>query len=103
MRLDFLENPELADAFEGSLSPEDIITNIELLTGVEQHNLRPLTFHEFLWASEETALIKAFESQANSAAAHTKLFDKLTDYYFTGGMPEAAATWFDSAHASILG
>ena len=156
LRLDFLENPELADAFEGSLSPEDIINNIELLTGqvfnaatdllildeigecpravtslkyfgektphyfvvasgsnigllnafpvgkVEQHNLRPLTFHEFLWASEETALIKAFESQANSAAAHTKLFDKLTDYYFTGGMPEAVATWFDSANASIL-
>lgn len=156
LRLDFLENPELSDAFEGSLSPEDIITNIELLTGqafnpktdllildeigecpravtslkyfaektphyfvaasgsnigllsafpvgkVEQHNLRPLTFREFLWASDEPALIKAFENQINSAAAHSTLFDKLTDYYFTGGMPEAVATWFDLADNSIL-
>lgn len=156
LRLDFLENPELADAFEGSLSPDDVLSNIELLTGqvfnaesdllildeigecpravtalkyfaeksphmfvaasgsnigllnafpvgkVEQHNLRPLTFHEFLWASEEPALIKAFEAQVNSTAAHTKLFDKLTDYYFTGGMPEAVSSWFDDSHDSIL-
>ncbi|PWQ97015.1 ATP-binding protein [Leucothrix pacifica] len=156
LRLDFLENPELADAFEGSLSPADVLSNIELLTGqvfnaesdllildeigecpravtalkyfaeksphmfvaasgsnirllnafpvgkVEQHNLRPLTFHEFLWASEEPALIKAFEGQVNSAAAHTKLFDKLTDYYFTGGMPEAVSSWFDDSQDSIL-
>ena len=156
LRLDFLENPGLSDAFEGSISPDDIITNVELLTGqvfnaktdllildeigecpravtslkyfaektphyfiaasgsnigllssfpvgkVEQHNLRPLTFREFLWASGEQALIKAFESQINSAVAHTKLFDKLTDYYFIGGMPEAVATWYESADASIL-
>ena len=156
LRLDFLENPTLAEAFEGSLDPKEILTNIELLTGqvfntetdllildeigecpravtslkyfaektpsyfiaasgsnigllssfpvgkVEQHNLRPLTFREFLWASEEQALIKGFESQANSAAAHLKLFDKLTDYYFTGGMPEAVATWFASPEMSIL-
>ncbi|MGB1311065.1 MAG: ATP-binding protein, partial [Leucothrix sp.] len=156
LRLDFLENPGLSEAFEGSLSPEAIITNIELLTRqvfnaktdllildeigecpravtalkyfaekapdyyiaasgsnigllsafpvgkVEQHNLRPLTFYEFLLASEESALIKAYENQLNSAAAHSKLFDTLTDYYFTGGMPEAVATWFAMADSSIL-
>ena len=156
LRLDFLENPELAQAFEGSLSPEDIIMNIELLTGqvfnastdllildeigecpkavtslkyfaekapqfyiaasgsnigllsafpvgkVEQHNLRPLTFREFLLASGEPALIKVYENQTNSPAAHSKLFDKLTDYYFTGGMPEAVSTWFSLADDSIL-
>jgi predicted AAA+ superfamily ATPase len=156
LRLDFLENPELSDAFEGSLSPEEVITNIELLTGqvfnpstdllildeigecpkavtslkyfaekkphyyvaasgsnigllnafpvgkVEQHNLRPLTFREFLWASNEPALIKAYESQTNSPAAHSKLFDQLTDYYFTGGMPEAVSTWFSLIDESIL-
>lgn len=156
LRLDFLENPEFAEAFEGSLTPSDVISNIELLTGevfnastdllildeigecpravtalkyfaekapemfvaasgsnigllasfpvgkVEQHNLRPLTFHEFLWASNEAALIKAHEGQVNSAAAHTKLFDKLTDYYFTGGMPEAISSWFDDSHERIL-
>ncbi len=82
-------------------------SNIGLLNSfpvgkVEQHNLRPLSFHEFILASGETALIKAFESQANSPAAHTKLFEKLTDYYFTGGMPEAVQTWFEMAEQSIL-
>lgn len=156
LRVDFLENPALADAFAGSLAPDDVISNIELLTGqifnpttdllildeigecpravtalkyfaekapawfvaasgsnigllnafpvgkVEQHNLRPLTFREFLWASNEPMLIKAYETQTNSAAAHTKLFDKLTDYYFTGGMPEAVATWFNHSDKSII-
>lgn len=156
LRVDFLETPQLADAFAGSLTPQDIITNIELLTGqifypesdllildeigecpkavtslkyfaektptwfvaasgsnigllnsfpvgkVEQHNLRPFTFREFLWAANEPMLVKAYESQANSAAAHSKLFDKLTDYYFTGGMPEAVTSWFDNAHKSIV-
>jgi len=156
LRVDFLESPEIAAAFEGSLAPEEIISNLELLTGqafdpdhdllildeigecpravtalkyfaekapqmyvaasgsnigllnsfpvgkVEQHNLRPLTFREFLLASNETALIKAFDKRANTAAAHTKLFEKLTDYYFTGGMPEAVNCWFDLKETSIL-
>lgn len=156
LRLDFLENPELTDAFADSLTPENILVNIELLTGqafnpetdllildeigecqravtslkyfaekaptyfvaasgsnigllqsfpvgkVEQYNLRPLTFYEFLLASNETALIKAFESRTNTTAAHNKLFDKLTDYYFTGGMPEAVSTWFEGEQTSII-
>lgn len=156
LRIDFLESPQLVEAFAGSLNPHDVISNIELLTGqifypesdllildeigecaravtalkyfaeqapgmyvaasgsniglltsfpvgkVEQHNLRPLTFKEFLWASDESALIKAYENQINSAAAHAKLFDKLTDYYFTGGMPEAVDTWFSSSKQSIV-
>ncbi|WP_105214567.1 ATP-binding protein [Pseudoalteromonas sp. T1lg22] len=156
LRVDFLESPEMAEAFAGSLSPDVLLANLELLTGiafnpetdllildeigecpravtslkyfaeqaptmfvaasgsnigllnsfpvgkVEQYNLRPLTFREFLIASGEMALIKAFASQANSAAAHSKLFDKLTDYYFTGGMPEAVQTWFDLKQGSIL-
>ncbi|WP_144211426.1 ATP-binding protein [Shewanella donghaensis] len=156
LRIDFLESPEMAEAFTGSLTPADIISNIELLTGemfepttdllildeigecpravtalkyfaekaphmyiaasgsniglldsfpvgkVEQHNLRPLSFHEFLLASNEAPLIKAFEGQVNNAAAHSKLFDKLTDYYFTGGMPEAVSSWFALANDGIL-
>ena len=156
LRLDFLENPALKDAFDGSLAPDDILMNIELITGqpfnpitdllildeigeceravtslkyfaekapayfvaasgsnigllntfpvgkVEQYYLRPLSFREFLLASQEAALINAFETQANSAAAHTKLLDKLTDYYFTGGMPEVVATWHQYKNASIL-
>lgn len=156
LRVDFLESPNMAEAFDGSLAPEDVLSNIELLTGnvfnpktdllildeigecpravtslkyfaekapnlfvaasgsnigllnsfpvgkVEQNNLRPLTFREFLVASNEPALLKAYDQQVNSAAAHSKLFDKLTDYYFTGGMPEAVSTWFKLSDQSIL-
>lgn len=156
VRIDFLEIPELADAFKDSLTPEDILSSIELITGkeinknsdllildeigecpravtslkyfaekapnmfvaasgsniglltsfpvgkVEQYNLQPLTFQEFLWASGEVPLIKAFEKQVNSTAAHKQLFDKLTDYYFTGGMPEVVSRWFENAEESII-
>lgn len=156
LRIDFLQSPHMAEAFDDSLSPSDIIANLELITEqvfnhatdllildeigecpravtalkyfaeqaphmyvvasgsnigllnsfpvgkVEQYNLRPLTFHEFLIASEETALLQAFEKQVNSPVVHRKLFDKLTDYYFTGGMPEAVKTWFAMADTSIL-
>lgn len=156
LRVDFLESPQMQDAFAGSLTPSDILSNIELLTGqpfnmatdllildeigecpravtalkyfaeqtpqafiaasgsnigllntfpvgkVEQYNLRPLTFREFLLASGEAVLLKAYDAGQNSVAAHTKLFDKLTDYYFTGGMPEAVSLWFELAEQSIL-
>ena len=156
LRIDFLESPEMAEAFADSLTPENILSNLELLTGqrfnpetdllildeigecpnavtslkffaekaptmyvaasgsnigllnsfpvgkVEQHNLRPLTFREFLTASQELPLINAFEQQKSSSAVHTKLFDKLTDYYFTGGMPEAVQAWFSLSDQSIL-
>ncbi|POC79798.1 AAA family ATPase, partial [Vibrio vulnificus] len=82
-------------------------SNIGLLTSfpvgkVEQHNLRPLTFREFLWASGEKALQKAFDQKLNSSAAHTKLIELLTDYYFIGGMPEAVNSWFESSELSII-
>ncbi|MFA0155304.1 MULTISPECIES: ATP-binding protein [Vibrio] len=156
LRIDFLENPEFIKAFAGSLNPDKIITNIELLTGkvfdlstdllildeigecpramtalkyfaektpkayvaacgsnidrltsfpvgkVEQYELRPLTFKEFLWASEQKALQKAYEQQLNSAAVHTKLLELLTDYYVVGGMPEAVNSWFENSQLSII-
>lgn len=82
-------------------------SNIGLLNSfpvgkVEHYYLRPLSFREFLVAGNEPALVKAYDAQMNSAAAHTQLFDKLTDYYFTGGMPEAVSTWYANSHRSIL-
>jgi len=156
LRIDFLENPALKEAFEGSLSPDALLVSLELLTNqpfnpetdllvldeigeceravtslkyfaekapsyfvaasgsnigllntfpvgkVEQYNLRPLTFQEFIYASNEEALIKAFDSQASTSAAHTRLMDKLTDYFFTGGMPEAVSAWYQLKDSSIL-
>lgn len=38
LKIDFLESPQLMEAFSGSLNPKAIIANIELLTG-EAFNL----------------------------------------------------------------
>ena len=32
LRIDFLENPSFKEAFDGSLSPDELVMNIELLT-----------------------------------------------------------------------
>ncbi len=69
---------------------------------VEQYNLRPLTFYEFLLASEDPGLIRAFESQVDSDLVHQQLMEKFTDYLFVGGMPEAVATWYDGQMVSLL-
>jgi len=66
---------------------------------VELFHLSPLTFEEFLWASQQPALLKAFDQINMSAIAHKKLFSLLTDYYFVGGMPEAVNQWFE--HESV--
>ncbi len=156
LHIDFLELPEMADAFADSLTPKNVLASLELLTGkvfdpktdllildeigecsravtalkyfaekapamhvaasgsnigllsgfpvgkVEQHILRPLTFREFIMASGDDVLINAFEDQVNSTAVHGKLFDKLTDYYFIGGMPEAVHTWFDMIDEGVI-
>jgi uncharacterized protein len=156
LRIDFLENPLYKEAFEGSLSPDELIINIELIAEqrfnpetdllildeigeceravtslkyfaekapsyfvaasgsnigllntfpvgkVEQYYLTPLTFQEFLYASEESALIKAFDTQVNTATVHNKLLGKFTDYLFTGGMPEAVDAWYQFKDLGIL-
>ena len=55
-----------------------------------------MTFEEFLLASNEKHLITAFNSMNLSKVAHNKLFEKLLDYYFVGGMPEAVSAWFEN-------
>ena len=66
------------------------VGKVELLT------LHPLTFEEFLWASQQAPLEKAFNQMNMGKIAHDKLFDLLLDYYFVGGMPEAVNSWFES-------
>ena len=63
---------------------------------VELIELYPLTFEEFLWASNQGSLIKAFENMSMGITAHNKLFSLLIDYYFVGGMPEAVFNWFET-------
>ncbi|MCD8564285.1 MAG: AAA family ATPase [Burkholderiaceae bacterium] len=82
-------------------------SNIGLLNSfpvgkVEMHNLRPLSFHEFLIAGGHTALIQAYESRDRSKVAHDLLMQQLIDYYFTGGMPAAVNAWFSGNDLEIL-
>ena len=82
-------------------------SNIGLLNSfpvgkVEQHNLRPLSFHEFLIASGKTMLVDAFEAQNRSKVAHDLLMQQLIDYYFTGGMPAAVNAWFGTDELKVL-
>ena len=153
---DFLSNPSLGDAFEGALTPQTVLSNLELISErridpkrdllvfdeigecpravtalkyfseqapslfvaasgsnigllgsfpvgkVEQHILRPLSFHEFLQALEQPALLHAFGNRAHHKAAHEKLLEQLLNYTFTGGMPEAVQAWVDLADQGIL-
>ena len=57
-----------------------------------------MTFEEFLYNQEERVFIQHLK-QNNWGVInpfHEKLTDLLRLYYFTGGMPEALKTYFDS-------
>ena len=80
-------------------------SNIGLLNSfpvgkVQTMELFPMTFYEFLSASKEELLIEEFENRSRLMPTHEKLWDKLTDYYFVGGMPEAVASWFNTENIS---
>lgn len=82
-------------------------SNIGLLNSfpvgkVEQLNLRPLSFGEFLQASGQDMLVQAFQTRERSSTVHNKLMDQLTDYLYTGGMPAAVAAWFSHQDDNIL-
>ena len=64
---------------------------------VQVENLFPLTFEEFLIASEEDDLANAFAQRSRLLPVHDRLWAHLLDYYFVGGMPEAVDLWFSSA------
>jgi len=67
---------------------------------VELLELYPLTFEEFLLASNKTALIKSFQKNKMTKVAHDKLFSLLLDYYYVGGMPEAVKSWFETEEST---
>ena len=62
---------------------------------VDQIELSPLCFEEFVMAAEEPRLLEALRERRGSRLIHRKLWSLLLDYYFVGGMPEAVQTWFD--------
>ncbi len=68
---------------------------------VEQLELFPLCFEEFLMAARREPLLDAFRSRRRDASVHAALWPMLLDYYFVGGMPEAVATWFEPEASAL--
>ena len=68
---------------------------------VEQMELFPLCFEEFLMAAGRPPLLDAFRSRRRSVAVHDSLWPLLLDYYFVGGMPEAVAAWFAQDESTL--
>ena len=68
---------------------------------VEELELFPLCFEEFLMASGQAQLVEAFRARRRNAAIHQKLWRLLLDYYFVGGMPEAVAAWFEPGGSAL--
>ncbi|TKF25467.1 ATP-binding protein [Vibrio kanaloae] len=83
LRVDFLQNPELMEAFAGSLNPDMIITNIELLTG-EPFNLDTdlLILDEIGECPRAVTSLKYFAEQAPGAyvAACGSTIGQLTSF-----------------------
>ena len=64
---------------------------------VEQVELSPLCFEEFVMAAEQPRLLEALRERRRSQLVHRKLWSLLLDYYFVGGMPEAVQNWFGAS------
>ena len=62
----------------------------------ERVTMYPMTFREFLIATNNSMLLKFVDTPDHSkvpTVAHEKLIDLITDYWFVGGMPEAVSAW----------
>lgn len=81
-------------------------SNIGLLNSfpvgkVQSLALQPLSFEEFLMASEEHKLLDSYRSMSRLKIVHDKLWHYLLDYYFVGGMPEAVKVWYEHSSSGI--
>lgn len=67
---------------------------------VDRLEMFPMSFKEFLWASEYKNIDKTLATYSLLEPLPDYIFQSLTDLYFqyliVGGMPEAVKTWFDS-------
>ena len=58
--------------------------------------LHPMSFYEFVLASGNVPLAKAFEQQVRNDVVHQKLTELYRQYLFVGGMPAAVKKWCTS-------
>jgi len=95
----FYENlPQMSILSAGSLLGIAIHQGLSFPVGkVEFLALYPMDFIEFLWAMGDDKLVKLLQSQdwGLVTAMKSKYIERLRQYYFVGGMPEAVKTFVD--------
>lgn len=74
-------------------------SNISLLKSFpvgQNHDLTlyPMTFQEFVMASGNAPLVRAFERGERNDTVHLKLSELYGHYLFVGGMPAAVSEWY---------
>lgn len=102
----FCENaPELAVAAAGSLLGITFHEGTGYPVGkVDMLDLHPLSFREFLDATGNPMLREVVDSSDKQllGSLAAKFRELLKQYYFVGGMPEAVATFVESADLSAV-
>ena len=96
----FYENlPEYHIAVAGSLLGISMHTNVSFPVGkVDEINLYPMSFEEFLVAKGESELEKLLSEREFGAlnGLHERLTNLLRQYFFVGGMPEAVKEYVET-------
>jgi predicted AAA+ superfamily ATPase len=89
MRYFYEKNPELSVIAAGSLLETLLDTHISFPVGrVNYQYVYPLTFQEYLIATEEIEALRILEKIPVEKFSHTKLLQLFYQYTLIGGMPE---------------
>ena len=92
------EMPQQPVCAAGSLLGVAVMESAYPVGKVTHLDIFPMTFEEFLLNSGEKMLFDAYifswEEKRVSSVLHSRLWEKLKEYYVTGGMPEAVAAFF---------
>ena len=92
------EMPDQPISAAGSLLGVAMLESAYPVGKVTYLDLFPMSFEEFLKNSEHQMLAEAFNTswkdRSVSSITHAGLWERLKEYYVTGGMPEAVAAFF---------
>ena len=91
--------PQFHIAVAGSLLGISLHANVSYPVGkVDEINIYPMSFEEFLLAKGEKEIYKSVVAKdyATTNMVHEKLVELLRQYYYVGGMPEALQKYIDT-------
>lgn len=97
LRYFYEERPKLAVVAAGSLLEIALKReNFSFPVGrVEFYHLGPMSFTEFLWATDNHLLVEKIKALDYSQAVVDEAKKQLVNYYYIGGMPRAIKTFVD--------